>query len=67
MSGYAHFCPFNGNNHGAILNAGSYYVYDVPPSLGANTSADGINDTGEIVGHFTPTETSVTSGYSGKL
>jgi hypothetical protein len=56
-----------GNNHGAILNAGSYYVYDVPPSLGANTSADGINDTGEIVGHFTPTGTSVTSGYSGKL
>jgi probable HAF family extracellular repeat protein len=56
-----------GNNHGAMLKAGSYYVFDVPPSLGANTDADGINDAGEIVGHFTPTGSSNSEGWQGKL
>lgn len=56
-----------GNSHGAILKAGSYYIFDVPLSDGASTDADGINAAGEIVGHFTPTGTSVTSGYEGKL
>ena len=56
-----------GNNHGAILSSGSYYVFDVPPSAGANTDADGINDSGEIVGHYTPKGTSIFSGYEGKL
>jgi hypothetical protein len=56
-----------GNNHGAILSSGSYCVFDVPPSAGANTDADGINDSGEIVGHYTPIGTSVFSGYEGKL
>jgi len=56
-----------GNNHAAILNAGSYYVFDVPASLGTGTDADGVNDFGQIVGHFTPTGTSVFEAYSGKL
>jgi probable HAF family extracellular repeat protein len=33
-----------GNNHGAMLKSGSYYVFDVPPTMGANTDADGLND-----------------------
>ena len=57
----------NYNFHGAILSKGAYYIFDVPPSLGAGTDADGINDTNEIVGHFTPTGTSVTQAYDGKL
>lgn len=56
-----------GNSHGAMLKAGSYYVFDVPPSAGANTDADGINDSGEIVGHFTPTGSSNVEGWEGKL
>ena len=56
-----------GNNHGALLDKGSYYVFDVPPSVGAGTDADGINDSGEIVGHFTPTGSSNFEGWSGKL
>lgn len=56
-----------GNNHGALLNAGSYFVFDLPASLGTGTDADGINDSGAIVGHFTPTGTSVFGAYEGKL
>ncbi|MGA2005758.1 MAG: hypothetical protein ABSG70_20460 [Terriglobales bacterium] len=56
-----------GNDHGAILNAGSYYVFDVPASYGASTDADGINTSGEIVGHFTPTGSSNFEGWEGKL
>ncbi len=56
-----------GNNHAALLNAGSYFVFDMPASLGSGTDADGLNDSGAIVGHFTPTGTSVFGAYEGKL
>jgi hypothetical protein len=56
-----------GNNHGALLDNGSYYVFDVPASAGSSTDADGINDSGELVGHFTPTGSSNTEGWQGKL
>ena len=57
-----------GNEHGAVLNAGSYYVFDVPASLGASTRADGINDMGTIVGRYIPTGGgSNFSGFQGKL
>ncbi len=56
-----------GNDHGAILEKGSYYVFDVPPADGASTDADGINSSGEIVGHYTPTGSSNTEGWEGKL
>jgi hypothetical protein len=55
------------NAHGAILDGGSYYVFDVPASDGVGTDADGINDSGEMVGHFTPTGSSNVQGWEGKL
>jgi hypothetical protein len=56
-----------GNNHGALLDNGAYYVFDVPASSGSGTDADGINDSGELVGHYTPTGSSNTEGWDGKL
>lgn len=56
-----------GNNHGGTLSKGAYYVFDVPAADGTGTDAGGLNDTGTIVGHFTPAGSSSVEGFSGKL
>jgi uncharacterized membrane protein len=39
-----------GNSHGFLLDQGSYTTLDVPGSI--NTYANGINDSGQIVGGY---------------
>ena len=40
----------DGNAHGGVLKAGSFYFFDDP--TGTQTRADGINDGGVVVGRF---------------
>jgi len=56
---------YYGNDHGALLNVGSYYVFDDAP--GSQLRADGINDTNLIVGRFNPPGTTFFNSFKGTL
>jgi hypothetical protein len=55
---------FYGNFHGAILSAGSYYIFDAPN--GNNTRNDGLNDSNIFVGRFNPNGNQNYDGFTGK-
>jgi hypothetical protein len=53
---------YYGGEHGAILENGSYYVFDSP--TGSSVRGDGINDSNLIVGRFLqPGSTTLYDGY----
>jgi hypothetical protein len=53
----------SGGYHGGLFSGGSYYLLDDPGGNG--TRADGINDSGIIVGRYNPTGSTDFDGFKG--
>jgi len=56
---------FYGNSHGALLNGTTFYIFDDP--TGTSLRADGLNDSGLMVGRFIPNGNTVFQGFKGTL
>lgn len=54
----------NGNVHGGLFSSGSFYLLDEP--AGSSTRADGINDSGLIVGRYLPAGSTQFKGFKGQ-
>ena len=54
-----------GAYHGALLNGTSFYIFDDPN--GTDLRADGINDSGLMVGRFLPSGSTFYQSFKGTL